>query len=235
MRHLASAAAVGLTVLTLSACAQQPPPPQQPPAQPGAVIDPDPTIPVAAGAVPQGWSIRLDDKDQGRFTVNDTRFVSMGDGFHVTSGPAAIYYPNQPLPNQPFSIEASFTRTRAPQHAEAYGLFFGGQNLEDSQRQDYMYFIVRGDGQYNISHRGGTEVHRIVAWTPHPAVRRAAADGSVTDALRINVGADSVRFLANGQQVASFSRTQVAQVGGHAGLRVNRNLDVHIGGFRVIR
>jgi hypothetical protein len=64
-------------------------------------------------------------------------------------------------------------------------------------------------------------------------VSRAAANGSATDALRIAVGADSVRFHANGQPVAAFSRAQVSQVGGQAGLRVNHNLDVHVANFRV--
>jgi hypothetical protein len=238
MRSSRSLLFLPLSVLALAACAQAPqqqPSTQQPPASRVPAADPDPTIAVSAGAVPAGWTVRLDDKDQGRFTVNDTRFVTMGDGFHVTSGPAALYYRTEGLPNAPYSVEATFTRTRAPQHPEAYGLFMGGRNLEDSQRQDYIYFLVRGDGQYNISHRGGTEVHRVVAWTPHPAVRRAAADGSVTDALRINVGADSVRFVANGQQVAAIARTQVANVGGNAGLRVNHNLDVHVSNFRVTR
>jgi hypothetical protein len=201
---------------------------QQQPAQQG---ENDPTRRAAGGAVPAGWQIRLDDKDAARFTTNDVRFVPMGGGFHITSGPAAIY-PGADLPNGEFVLEATFNQTTAPPHPEAYGLFFGGQNLDDSDKQEYVYFLVRGTGEFLINHRAGREVHKIFDWAANPAVRKQDDRGGATNQLSVRVGADSVRFLANGRQVAAISRQVISRPGGKAGLRINHNLDVHVTGFR---
>jgi len=191
----------------------------------------DPTRRAAGGgAMPAGWQVRIDDKDAGRYTNNDVRFVPMGGGFHITSGPAAIY-PGADLPNE-FVLEATFNQTKAPQHPEAYGLFFSGKDLANSDKQEYVYFLVRGNGQFLINHRAGPEVHKILDWRDHPAVRKQDADGKATNQLTVRAGADSVRFLANGQQVAAISRREIANPGGRAGLRVNHNLDLHVTGFR---
>ena len=47
----------------------------------------------AAPALPEGWSMRLDREN----VPAQPKFAAMGDGFHVTSGPAAIYYKTQPV------------------------------------------------------------------------------------------------------------------------------------------
>jgi hypothetical protein len=194
----------------------------------------DPTRKVAGGNVPAGWEIRLDDKDTGRYTTNDTKFVAMGPGYHVTSGPAALYYnPKDAQPNAPYVVSATFTQTKAPTHPEAYGVFIGGQNLPESSEQTYVYFLVRGNGQYLINHRAGTEVHKIVNWTPSAAVKQQDEAGKATNEVAIAVGADSVRFLVNGQAVHAISRQEITDVSGDVGLRVNHNLDVHVANFGV--
>ena len=201
---------------------------QQQPAQQG---ENDPTRRAAGGSVPAGWAIRLDDKDQGRYTANDISFMAMGGGFHITSGPAAIY-PGADLPNGDFVLEATFNQNEAPSHPEAYGLFFGGRDLDKSDQQTYVYFLVRGNGQYLINHRAGRDVHKIVDWTSSPAIKSQDAGGKATNQLTIRAGADSVRFIANGQQLAAISRQEITNTGGKAGLRVNHNLNVLVTGFR---
>lgn len=203
---------------------------QQRPAQQGGETDPTQRA-AGGGALPAGWQIRLDDKDTGRYTTNDVRFAPMGGGFHVTTGPAAIF-PGADLPNGPFVLEATFNQTKAPSHPEAYGLFFSGKNLDNSDTQEYVYFLVRGNGQYLINHRAGRDVHKIVDWTDHPSIKKQDANGQATNQLAVRAGADSVRFLANGQQVHAISRQEITNPGGRAGLRVNHNLDVHVTGFR---
>ncbi|MFN2563463.1 MAG: hypothetical protein ABR499_00455 [Gemmatimonadaceae bacterium] len=226
------------TILTLalftaasSACnAQSGQQQQQRPAQQG---ENDPTRRAAGGSMPAGWQVRLDDKDATRYTANDVRFVPMGGGFHITSGPAAIY-PGADLPNGEFVLEATFNQTQAPRHPEAYGLFFGGQNLDDSDKQEYVYFLVRGNGQFLINHRAGRDVHKIFDWTANAAIRKQNESGQASNQLTVRVGADSVRFLANGQQVAAISRQVISRPGGKAGLRVNHNLDLHVTSFRAV-
>ena len=222
---------VTLAVLTAAsaACTAQSGQQQQQPAQQGG--ETDPTQRAAGGTVPAGWQIRLDDKDATRYTTNDVRFVPMGGGFHVTTGPAAIF-PGADLPNGPFILEATFNQTKAPSHPEAYGLFFSGKNLDNSDTQEYVYFLVRGNGQFLINHRAGRDVHKIFDWRENAAIKKQDANGQATNQLTIRAGADSVRFLANGQQVAAISRQEITNPGGRAGLRVNHNLDVHVTGFR---
>jgi hypothetical protein len=222
--------ALALLTAASSACnAQSSQQQQQRPAQQAG--DTDPTRRAAGGSIPAGWQIRLDDKDATRYTTNDVRFVPMGCGFHSTSGPAAIY-PGAQLPNSPFVLEATFNQTKAPTHPEAYGLFFSGRDLESSDKQQYVYFLVRGNGQFLINHRAGRDVHKIIDWQDNAAIRKQDASGQATNQLTIRAGTDSVRFLANGAQVAAISRQEISNAGGQAGLRVNHNLDVHVTGFR---
>jgi hypothetical protein len=190
--------------------------------------DPDNAVPGAAAAqLPAGWSLRLD-----RPAANGAmpRFVRMGDGYHVTSGPAAVYYSPAMTASGAFTAEASFTQTKASAHPEAYGLVIGGKDL-GGPAQDYLYFVVRQDGRFMIRHRAGTEVHTLQDWTASPAVRAADAEGKATNVLRVSAGADSVRFDVNGTQVAALPPG--VNTAGLVALRVNHNLDVHVSGFKV--
>jgi hypothetical protein len=220
---------LALLAAATAACNAQSGQQQQRPAQQAG--EADPTRRAAGGSIPAGWQIRLDDKDATRYTTSDVKFVPMGGGFHITSGPAAIY-PGADLPNGPFVLEATFNQTQAPRHPEAYGLFFSGKDLENSDQQEYVYFLVRGNGQFLINHRAGRDVHKIFDWQDNAAIRKQDASGQATNQLTVRAAADSVRFLANGQQVAAISRQVIASPGGKAGLRVNHNLDVHVTGFR---
>ncbi len=117
-------------------------------------------------------------------------------------------------------------------HPEAYGIFVGGSAL-DGPDQDYFYFLVRQDGKYLIKHRAGDETHTIMPWTEHEAVKPVGDAGNATNALEMHVRADGVRFLVNGVEVTKVDRVPMLKTDGIVGLRVNHNLDVHIGGFAV--
>lgn len=215
-------------ILTLSLLAAAPLAAQQ---QQSA--DKDPSIKVKSTGLPAGWTIRLDDKEK-RYGVDDTRFEIMGAGYHVTSGPAALYYSDKHGATDAFMVKSSLTQMKAPTHAEAYGIFIGGSNLASAQQQ-YFYLLVRGDGKYFIAHRAGPDVHRIVAWSDHSAVKKQDDAGKQTNELAIEVTADSVHMQVNGQRVHSFAKSEMHgfNTDGQAGLRVNHNLDVHVGSFEV--
>src|SRR5688572_19411426 len=86
----------------------------------------------AAGpALPTGWSMRLDRTD----AAAPPKFFPAGDGLHVTSGPAAIYYQPAQVMKGDFRISATFTQTKSPQHPEAVGLFLGGKNLDGAEQE----------------------------------------------------------------------------------------------------
>lgn len=180
----------------------------------------------AAPALPEGWTLRLDRAN----APAAPKFVAMGDGFHFTSGPAAIYYKPVEVKGD-FRMTATFTQTKAPTHPEAYGLFVGGKNL-DKPEQEYGYLIIRGDGKYAIKHRAGAEVHTIQDWVEHPKLARQDAAGKATNTLTIEAIGDKVRMLVNGEEVKSWERSYW-QANGLVGLRINHQLDVHVSNYKV--
>ena len=190
----------------------------------------DPDKKVVGAPLPAGWMGRTDRAEQ---KLSDAKFVTMGAGFHVTSGPAAIYWSNKYRATGPFSAAATFQQTKNPSHPEAYGILFRGEKL-DAADETYVYFLVRGDGKVLVNHRAGADVHKIMEWTESAAVHKADAKGVATNTLSVDATRpDSVRLLVNGVQVAAMPGAHVGSTDGFVGLRVNHNLDVHISDFAI--
>lgn len=190
--------------------------------------DPDHVV-QGGGTLPAGWSARTD-RDA---PLSNVKFVTMGDGVHATMGPAAIFYRGADKVKVPFHAVASFTQTTAPMHPEAYGLFFGGKSL-DGATQQYTYFLVRGDGKFLVKQRTGAETRNVSdGWTANAAVRSQDSTGKDTNKLEIDATTPGkVKFLANGTMVYEMDAS-AADADGIVGLRINHNLDVHVGGFGV--
>lgn len=187
----------------------------------------------APWAPPSGWTVSLDKAGNAA----DTKFVTMGSGYHVTSGPAAIYYNAAHQGSGAFVANVSFGVRNGGSmgHPEGYGLFIGGTELNDPAKQQYFYFLVRGDGKYFVAHRAGAEVHKIVDWTENAAVNKQNASGAVSQVLAFQATPDSVHMSANGKRVHSFARSQLHgfNTDGQVGLRVNHALNLHISAFEV--
>lgn len=184
------------------------------------------------GALPAGWSARAD----GSGALTNVKFVPMGNGYHVTLGPAVILYRDADKVNGPFHTLATFAQTRVPPHPEGYGLFFGGQAL-DGAGQKYTYFLVRGDGTFLIKRRDGEKTTTVTqGWTANPAINKADASGKASNKLEIDgkASADKVRFLVNGKVVYEGDPKDF-DTNGLVGFRVNHNLDVHVDGFDIHR
>lgn len=217
------------------ACAQT----KQKPAA-AAAKNSDPDIVAATGGVTApGWSGRIDPQSekQGR-KLTDAKFVTMGSGFHVTSGPSAIYWNPANSPSGNYSISATITQTKRAAHAEGYGLITGGHDLTGPE-QNYGYFLIRQDGKYLINHRADdSTVHKIIPWTEHAAINKVPEGGKATNAMRIDFSSDEIIFLVNGTEVHRFPRAMIdgpshAGSTGFVGLRVNHNLDLHVDNFTV--
>ena len=195
-----------------------------------AAAQPTTARPVAATkpAMPGKWQAHLDRASM----PNDYTFAAAGAGLHATTKSAAgIFFEPQATASGTYHLDATFTQTKAPMHPEAYGLIFGGTGL-DTDKADYGYFVVRGDGKYLIKHRAANgDVHTLVDWTPNAALKAADAAGKATNALRLAVGKDSLRFFANGTQLKALPRG--LNTDGAYGVRVNHMLDVQIDGPRV--
>ncbi|HUQ20705.1 MAG TPA: hypothetical protein VM099_13905 [Gemmatimonadaceae bacterium] len=194
--------------------------------------DPD-KVTATGGVTVPGWQGRIDPQAaKGGRSITQDKVTAMGTGFHVTSGPAAIYWNPKNTATGNYTVTATFTQTKAPTHPEAYGLVLGGADLT-TPNQSYFYFLVRGDGKYLINHRANdSTVHKIVEWTASPAIKTQDADGKATNKVSIVAGADKVSFLVNGIEVATKPRSAIVAKG-IAGVRVNHNLDVHVDGFAV--
>ena len=186
----------------------------------------------AAGGAPAGWTVRPD----GKADPAAVRIAPMGQGLHITTGPALILYKPDTKGSGPFHTLAGFTQTKPSAHPEGYGLLFGGQNL-DGASQKYIYFLVRQDGAYLIKRRDGEKTSDISkGWVNHPAVKRPEGKGSVTNLLEVDNKVDPAKltFKVNGQDVHSMP-TDGLDLSGSVGLRVNHNLDLHVDGFDVHR
>ena len=190
------------------------------------------TPPAPQWTAPAGWTVQLDAKETGKAPA-DTKFQAMGTGFHITSGPAAIYYrtPDQAKGN--FTVKATIGQRVRPAmgHPEAYGLFIGGSDLTDNAKQSYLYLVVRDDGMFYVAHRAGAEVHKISEWSANDAVKKADEKGSASNEVAIQVTADSLFMMVNGQRVKAIAKGGMVKTDGQFGLRVNHGLNVHIANF----
>jgi hypothetical protein len=186
--------------------------------------DHTPTAHETAAELPAGWHLRLD-REQDHAV--DVSFRPMEPGWHVTTGPAAIMWSPEYEASGAYRAEAKIHLMKPSEHAEAFGIFFGGSNL-DAPTQDYMYFLIRQDGRYLVKHRAGEETHTIVPWTESDAVVKGSEEGSVANVLAVEVSADELAFTINGQEVQRIPRPEYAQLDGIVGLRVNHRLDVNV-------
>jgi hypothetical protein len=185
-----------------------------------------PSLLAQATPLPAGWQARPDRPEPG---LTGLSFETMSPGWHVTTGPAVILWQPDQSASGPFTLECEvFFFREGSRDAEAYGVLFGGQNL-DRDSQEYFYFLLRNDGKYLVKHRQGADTHTITDWTAHPAIQRHTGQGgpTVKNALTVMSAADSVRLLVNGQQVSAYPAA-IMKANGLVGLRVNHGLNLHV-------
>ena len=139
-------------------------------------------------------------------------FVAMPPGWHVTSGPAAVYWGPDMSATGGFRLEMEVFLFDPQRRREAFGLFFGGQDLNGAD-QRYTYFLIRDGAQFIIKRRAGNRAPTIHEWTDHGAIHGYADRGeeevSVKNVLAVEAAANTVRFLVNGIEVASLPRSQL--------------------------
>jgi len=187
--------------------------------------DRDPDINIAGGGtLPTSWQARTDKNRP----LADANIVTMGDGLHVTLGPAVVLWrASDEASGGNYHVVATFTQTRNPRHPEAYGLFIGGSHLADAGNR-YTYFLVRGDGKFLVKRRvAGDSTADVKAWTESDAIVKADSAGKATNELSIQVRGGTVSFRVNGKEVYSAKAAEL-DTQGIVGYRVNHNLDVHL-------
>ena len=190
------------------------------PAQGGKQTDPDKAVKGGGGKLPPEWKARF---DQPGMKMDAVGFENTGTGLHITTGPAAIYYPPQEQSGK-YRTQATFIQVKPSAHPEAYGLFIGGSNLQ-AETQKYTYFVINQSGKFLIKRRAGAETPTTMNWTDSPAINKADGSGKMTNALTIDVGPETVRFLINNTEVAAKPVAEL-DIKGQAGIRINHNLEV---------
>lgn len=185
-----------------------------------AAAQTDPT-PVA---MPDGWMARLDRPGE----ASAVSFTTMPPGWHVaTAGRGAgIFWQPAMTVSGEYRLSSTIHLMKPAQHAEAFGLFVGGRDLE-GEDQAYLYFLVRQTGEYLIKRRRGDGTEDVVGWTAHRVIPTAAEGRPTRYDLTIQVGERTVDFLVNGATVRTVPRSQL-ETDGIAGLRINHLLDIHV-------
>ena len=192
-------------------------------------------VPLAAQA-PAGWKERIDNSANANDPDDNpkVKFVSMGKGFHVTSGPAATYWNPSNTAAGNYTLKGTFILFKPSGHTNYYGLVFGGEDL-GGPKQNYIYFMVAQDGTYAVIHRAGDQTHSIQR-AKHEAVKVPAADGRSTNALEVRVTAKDISYVVNGTVVHTTPKSAMtAKTDGVVGVRINHLLDVHVDGFEVTK
>jgi hypothetical protein len=199
---------------------------------------PDPNKPVGENLqVPPDWTVRTD--KPGEVSIGsdadsaDIFFVSMTPGWHITTGPAAIFYHPGSTAEGDWRAESTIHLFDPGEGKEAFGIFFGGRDL-DGAAVAYEYFLIRNTGEFLIKRRRGEETETLKDWTASPALVRYndPEKSSVKNLLAVEVTADEARFEINGETVASLPRGNF-ETDGVVGLRVNHKLNLHVSDLTV--
>lgn len=161
-----------------------------------------------AAQVPDGWKVRID-RSQNAQDPDDTpnlKFVAMGTGFRVTSGPGATFWHPAHTATGDYTVKATFTLMKPSGHVNYYGLIFGGSDIEGAG-QNYLYFLIGQNGSYVVRHRAGGVVQDVQERTLHDAIRQPDAKGQSTNALEVRVSGTTISYVVNGTVVLTTPKT----------------------------
>ena len=203
---------------------------------------------VAGGGIQAaGWMGKIDAREaQGGAKLEDAKLVTMGQGLHVTTGPAVVYWNPANTASGNYTVEATFAEREYMalyDHAHPYGIVIGGNKM-GTDEQSYLYcaaygngnFIVRGFGPAPFQLNGGRQGQAS------EAVNKAAGKGQpVTQKIALKVSADKVECIINDKVAGTFAKTDVVGTGklastdGIWGIRFGHNTDAHVSGLKMTK
>jgi hypothetical protein len=197
---------------------------------------------VAGGGITApGWKGQVDAQSasQGR-SVKDSKFEQKGDTYHLTIGPAAVYWNPSNTASGDYTVKATFTEAKMTSgHPHPMGLFIGGNKL-GTPDQSLMYCTAYRDGSFIVRAFNGSTVTNIARKAPNPAVKKAASpDESVTQDVAWVVKGGKAECQINGTAVASYDKAEVVGPGklestdGVYGIRVSHNMDLTVSNLKM--
>lgn len=186
------------------------------------------------GPPPAGWEIRT---DRPGADTSGIVFVDMPPGWHITTGPAAIFYHPDSVASGEFSVESEVFLFDPGGRREAFGFFVGGTDLA-GPGQRYLYFLIRDGGEFLVKERDGADTSTLVNWTAHDAIlgydQRDEGGVTVRNVLGLDAREDRLVFRVNGEEVMALPRGN-REVDGVVGLRVNHALNLHVSTLEITR
>jgi hypothetical protein len=192
---------------------------------------------VAGGGISvAGWKGKVDERPakQGK-SIKDSKFDKMGSNFVLKVGPAGIYWSDANTASGDYTVKASFSeKAMKAQHPHSYGVFIGGNDLDDDSKQTFMYCIVYGTGKYSIKYFNGLKVTEVANMVEHPAIKKADANGDATNEVGWRVKGGTASCMVNGQEIKSLGPADIVGAGklsstnGKFGYRVSHNLDLTV-------
>lgn len=195
-------------------------------------------LPLAAAAQedklppPEGWLVRT---DHGGDWAEALDFMQMPPGWHITTGPAGIFYHPEQTASGEFRVESTVFLFDPEGRNEAFGVFVGGTDLQ-GDGQAYTYFLIRGDGSALVKRRDGARTAILHDWTRHEAVVSWAARGeeaaTAKNVLFVEAAGEEIIFGVNDVEVFRTGRGG-QHVDGVVGLRVNHGLNLHFSSLEV--
>ena len=199
---------------------------------------------VAGGGISvPGWMGKIDpNEEKAGQKIENSKFAKEGDGFHVTTGPAGVYWNPSQKASGNYTVKATFKEPKymsLNNHPHPYGIVIGGNDL-GTATQSYLYCAAYGSGRFIVRGFGPDPFQLNGRGETHAAVNKAAATGeSVTQEIAVTVNGDKVECAINGQTVASYSKSDLVGAGklkstdGHVGIRLGHNTEAIVTGFSV--
>lgn len=198
------------------------------------------------GITAPGWMGKVDANEAARGQViTNSRFAPQGNGYRVTTGPAAVYWHPNNRATGNYTVRATFNEPEymnVNDHPHPYGIVIGGNNM-GTDNQSYLYcaaygngtFIVRGFGPaaFQVNGRRGEA---------HAAVNKAAGKNQpVTQEIAVSVNGDNVSCSINGTVVGTWPKSAIVGEGkltstdGIYGVRFAHNTDGVVTGLTMTR
>jgi len=132
----------------------------------------------------------------------------MGDGLHVTVGPAAIYWRDADTASGNYHIVAKITQMQNPAHQKATGSSWAARASPTPAKATRTSWCG-GGRMYSIRRRAGYAARptAVVEWTASDAVVKADSTGKATNELSVQVRGGRVSFMVNGKEVYAADAT----------------------------
>lgn len=191
---------------------------------------------VAGGGITvPGWMGKAD----GTEDIKTAKFEKMGDGFHITTGPAATYWNPANKATGDYKVAAKFDEAKFQNlndHPHPYGVVIGGNDL-GTDKMSLLYCEAYGNGTFIV--RGlapaAFRVGTVGRPTANAAVHKAAGVGQpVSQDIALWVKGDQVGCNINGTDVWTGTKADVVGAGklsstdGVYGIRTAHNTEVHV-------